>query len=260
MELRRLSFLVLFLTACVAFVQVGPAVATELADAVRAGNVDRVVLLLDSGADPNERSPYNGPLHEAARIGSAEIASMLIKAGADVELSGFGGAHPLHSAVMAGQVKVVSVLLGNGAKVDSLDNTGRTPLLSFMSGRVSDVDTLIALLESGANPNLLDGLTPYHPLDYAAMQDRADAADLLIAFGANMNAMDNLYGETPLHYAISASRYATAGNYEVAELLITRGADVNAKNAKGLTPLDYAKHYVPNAGLLHFLLIRAGAK
>jgi ankyrin repeat protein len=260
MELRQSSFLVSFFAAFLAFVQPLPAVATDLADAVKAGNIDRVVLLLDAHADPNKRSSYNGPLHEAARIGSAEIASILIKAGADVELPGYGGLRPLHTATMAGQAEVVSILLANGAKVDALDNTGRTPLLSFMSGHVGDVETLIALLEGGADPNLLDGPTPYHPLDYAAMQDRADAAELLIAFGANMNAKDNLYGETPLHYAISASRYATAGNYEVAELLITRGADVNAKNAKGLTPLDYAKHYVPNAGLLHFLLIKAGAK
>lgn len=260
MELRQSSFLVSFFAAFIAFAQPGPAAATELVDAVRAGSIDRIVLLLDSDADPNKRSSYNGPLHEAARIGSAEITSILIKAGADVELPGYGGVRPLHAAAMAGQAEVVSILLTNGAKVDALDNTGRTPLLSFMSGDVGDVDTLIALLEGGADPNRLDGPTPYHPLDYAAMHGRVDAADLLIAFGANMNAIDNLRGETPLHYAIAACQFAPAGHLEVAQLLIDRGADVNARDAKGLTPLDYAKRYVPNAGLLHFLLIRAGAK
>lgn len=188
MELRRSSFQVFCFAAMIAFHQIGPALASDLIDAVRAGNVGRVVQLLDSGADPNKRSSYIGPLHVAARTGSTEIAAILIRAGADVELPGFGGGHPLHSAVLAGHAKVVAILLANGAKVDSLDNTGRTPLLAFMSGKVADVSTLIALLDGGADPNLLDGPVPYHPLDYAAMHGRADVADLLIAFGADMNA------------------------------------------------------------------------
>ena len=260
MELRRSSFPVFCFAAMIAFHQIGPALATDLVDAVRAGNVARVELLLDSGADPNKRSSYNGPLHDAARIGSAEITTILIKAGADVELSGFGGVRPLHSAALAGQAKVVSILLKSGAKVDSRDNTGRTPLLSFTSGNVGDVSTLIALLQGGANPNLLDGPVPFHPLDYAAMQGRADVADLLIAFGADMNAKDNLYGETPLHQTIAAGEFAPRGHLDVARLLIDRGADVNAKDAIGLTPLDHAKRYAPNAGLLHLLLTGAGAR
>ncbi|MGZ8921607.1 MAG: ankyrin repeat domain-containing protein [Limisphaerales bacterium] len=257
MELRRSNFPVFCFAAMIAFHQIGPALATDLIDAVRAGNVARVGILLDSGADPNKRPSYNGPLHDAARMGSAEITTILIKAGADVELSGFGGIRPLHSAAMAGQAKVVTILLKSGAKVDSRDNTGRTPLLSFMSGHTADVSTLIALLEAGADPNLLDGPVPYHPLDYAAMHGRADVTELLIAFGADMNAKDNLYGGTPLHYAIW---FAPQGHLEVAELLINRGADVNAKDANGLTPLDHAKRNAPNAGLLQLLLIEAGAK
>src|SRR4026208_2011393 len=103
MELRRSSFLVFCFAPIVAIFLIGPALATELVDAVRAGNADRVVQLLDSGADPNKRSPYNGPLHEAARMGSTDITTILIRAGADVELPGFGGVRPLHSATMAGQ-------------------------------------------------------------------------------------------------------------------------------------------------------------
>ena len=75
-----------------------------------------------------------------------------------------------------------------------------------------------------------------------------------------MNAKDNLFGGTPLHYAIANCKFALKSHMEVAQLLIKRGADVNAKDANGLTPLDYAKRFAPNAGLLQMLLVQAGAK
>jgi hypothetical protein len=62
-----------------------------------------------------------------------------------------------------------------------------------------------------------------------------EVAELLIAKGADVNAKDE--GEwTPLHSA------AYWGEKEIAELLIAKGADVNAKNDVGITPLDWAIH------------------
>ena len=46
----------------------------------------------------------------------------------------------------------------------------------------------------------------------------------------------NNHGETPLHIA------AREGHIDIAELLINKGADVNAKNNYGKTPFDYAKN------------------
>jgi hypothetical protein len=51
-------------------------------------------------------------------------------------------------------------------------------------------------------------------------------------------------GFTPLHYA------ARGGRNEIAELLISKGADVNAKNDEGKTPLDRAKYKPETAALL----------
>ena len=54
-----------------------------------------------------------------------------------------------------------------------------------------------------------------------------------------MNAKNEL-GETPLHFA------ALEGRKEIAELLITKGADVNSRTRDGLTPLDRAIKYQRN--------------
>ena len=59
-------------------------------------------------------------------------------------------------------------------------------------------------------------------------------AELLIAKGADVNAKVAIWGRTPLHFA------AWNGHKEVAELLIENGAEVNAKDNYGRTPLDLA--------------------
>ena len=60
-----------------------------------------------------------------------------------------------------------------------------------------------------------------------------EVAALLIAKGADVNAKND-FGVTPLYGA------ASGGHKEVAELLIANGADVNVKSNFGETPLDLA--------------------
>jgi ankyrin repeat protein len=52
--------------------------------------------------------------------------------------------------------------------------------------------------------------------------------------GVDVDEKDDLWGRTPLHIA------AEEGHKEIAELLIAKGASVNAQNVGGLTPLDFA--------------------
>ena len=58
-----------------------------------------------------------------------------------------------------------------------------------------------------------------------------EIAEILITEGADVNAGGQM---TPLHYA------ASVGNKEIAELLIDNGADVNAQSFVGMTPLREA--------------------
>ena len=67
-------------------------------------------------------------------------------------------------------------------------------------------------------------------LHRAAYGSHKEIAELLITNGVNVNAKNDA-AETPLHLATTR---------EIAELLIANGADVNATTNRGTTPLDWA--------------------
>ena len=68
----------------------------------------------------------------------------------------------------------------------------------------------------------------------AAWEGNIKAIEQHWAAGKDVNAKDDLYGDTPLLWA------AGFGHKEVVGMLITKGADVNAKSGGGWTPLHYA--------------------
>ena len=71
------------------------------------------------------------------------------------------------------------------------------------------------------------------PLHSAAERDCLKNIDTLISKSADVNSKD-FKGITPLHIAVNSDRA------NAAELLISRGADINAKNFEGETPLHSA--------------------
>jgi ankyrin repeat protein len=102
--------------------------------------------LLDRGADPNSPSRNRQsvtPLHSAASSDNVEIASALIKKGADVNAKQQGGYTPLHSAVQNGSSEMVELLIRNGADCSSRSDAGQTP--NEVPNRKSSekVDTLL---------------------------------------------------------------------------------------------------------------------
>jgi ankyrin repeat protein len=71
-----------------------------------------------------------------------------------------------------------------------------------------------------------------------------------LAIGADVNAK-NSRGQTPLHFA------AFYNDTELAEMLIDNGADVNAKNSRGQTPLHLAA-YCGHTSLAKMLIDKGG--
>ena len=88
-------------------------------------------------------------------------------------------------------------------------------------------------LANGATVNDLDPEHGGTPLLWAAAAGRAEAIELLIGRGADVNAVDR-DGGTALHAA------AFLGHEKAVDVLIRNGAKVNATNGRGNTPLDGA--------------------
>lgn len=88
-----------------------------------------------------------------------------------------------------------------------------------------------------ADPELADVKNIYGltPLHRSALYGRTKVVEILIGKGADINAKDQLYGDTPLHKAV------WNGHIETVKFLVSKGANVNAKDKKGRTPLYYAK-------------------
>ena len=85
----------------------------------------------------------------------------------------------------------------------------------------------IRLIEGGADINAGDSEHGVLPLSRAAARNSVDVAKVLISKGADVNAKDK-HDHTPLYFA------AKIDSVEVANLLISKGADINAKDVKAI--------------------------
>ena len=157
----------------------------------RPAHHDALVLLLDAGANPNERDKRKmTPLHRLANWGDATTAVMLLEAGADIEAKDERGATPLHRATTNDEREYASVLLEHGAELEARDRDGDTPLhWALRSGRDA---TVKFLMDAGADVNAL-----------------------------------NASNQTPLHAAMRSSWRSSAK--ERVAWLLERGADPNAR-------------------------------
>jgi ankyrin repeat protein len=91
------------------------------------------------------------------------------------------------------------------------------------------------------------------PLFDAALRGDIPAMKALIKQGAKPTE-GNVYGNTPLHYALlRTSMERRQGRAKVVAFLVSQGANVNAKNGTGVTPLMEAVN-IGDTGAAKFLL------
>ena len=265
---------------------------TALHSAVSRGHPDVVQLLIDAGADIEARNNFgHSPLLVASSKGKLSIVKLLVKAGAELcatdyrdtcltLAAGYGhtetvrylaglqdldvnhaehgdftalhnavyGVHWHYSGVPEGYPDVVQVLIDAGADIEAKDDMGRSPLLhACCKGNLGIVKMLV---EGGASVRATDNESETC-LTLAAHHGHTETVRYLAGLpevDINHKVMNK---HTALHRAL-LTRHSG-----VVQVLIDAGADIEATNHMGRSPLLVATEGV-NAVYLK-MLVEAGA-
>jgi ankyrin repeat protein len=236
---------------------------TPLALAAAFGTREAVDVLLGAGADVRGRNRAGlTALHVAWR--DAALVRLLLEKGADVHARTELGATPLQ---IAGTEAVVAILLEEGADPDAAENRGVTPLVA--AAGVGNTAVAKLLLAHGANPNAFakgEGQKTVTPLMGAAHNGDEELTRLLLARHVDVNAVsppsDGTVKHGPVIFgSLTALHLAVVdGNLAVVKLLLNAGASVDARDARGLTPLAWAVGTDrPDARIVRMLLDRGAS-
>jgi len=231
-------------------------------EAARKGTVQDVEYFIKKGVDVNVKDDwYRTPLHEAASYNSdIEILKYLVSQGANINAKDDESYTPLHNSAACSKMEILKYLVYQGANVNAQDKWGRTPLdvantkenRNFLRDVTEPMKTYISVYKSlheaaergtirdvryffqkGVNVNTKtdDGDTPLHR---AAESNSNVVVSYLVYSQADVNAKNN-DDWTPLHLAAMYN-----ADKIVLNDLISQGADVNARDQWGQTPLDVA--------------------
>jgi ankyrin repeat protein len=242
--------------------------STPLLFAARVGDVASAKLLIAAGADVNDQlADRTSALILAAHSGQGPVAEFLLEKGADPNNAEIGYT-ALHAAVLRGDLSLLKALLARGANPNTRitkgtplrrDPTdfylpatliGATPLL--LAAKFLEVDMIRALAAGGADLKLTmpNGATPLMlaagmgsnlnqsrrgiaRVDFGKVEPQSrvlEGVNAVLGLNVDPNTA-NQAGDTALHTA------ASLGYNTVVRLLAEHGANVNAKNKRGVTPL-----------------------
>ena len=160
---------------------------SPVADAAMTGDLAAVRTLLSDGADVNApQGDGMTALHWAARSANADLAGLLLQAGADVgAVTRIGAYTPLLLASEVGSAHVVRLLLADGAEQTATtdDVGGATPL--HLAAGAGGAEAVRLLLEHGGDADAREARWGQTPLMYAAARGREAAVRALLEGGAD---------------------------------------------------------------------------
>lgn len=202
-------------------------------------SADTAMVLLNNGAKVNALTSsahncHESVLHCAVRANAVHCVRLFAAEGADVCQVEPSGASPLHLAADLGQAQCLKVML----EVQTLEVNCRTKEKEMtalhLAAEGGYCDCIELLLEKGGDSRLRNhrGQTPLH---LAARAQAVDCVESLLRKGADPNVGDG-DKRSALHSAVGKA----ARSNDIIEVLISWGADVNARDQYGYTPLHIA--------------------
>ena len=215
--------------------------SSEIGDASIKGHIEGIRLLLEHGARVDNPSSY---LQEAVAYCQPRSVAFWLDYGAEQKSNDYRyfGRTLLMEAAMTGCFESVRLLVEYGADIHATDYRKATPLM--YAAATGNVEMIEYLLSKGADLNKVDALN-CTLLHYAAKGGGYEAIPFLLSKGLAVDARDK-YKRTPLMLSVE---YVCNEMYDdgisvkaapTVKTLIAHGANVNAGDFEGMTPLMFA--------------------
>ena len=173
------------------FSQIGFAGESEIIEAAKSGNAEKVKILLKD--DPSLiRTVDSGmgatALHWALIYGKKEVIKAILAYDPDVNTTEAHSGTTMHWAAHFDDAENIRWLLDRGAEIDHVNQYGRTPLL--VAARRGCINVAKILLDRGAdiNAKVKDGSTALH---IAARNGHTEIIDLFLAKGLDPGIKNN---------------------------------------------------------------------
>ena len=204
---------------------------TSLMQASEMGHHNVVELLLAKDADPNIFDCYQKTaLHYSCSNGHYSIVALLLDHNADPNPNGTGET-PLIIAFRKRDYKIMKLLLKKGADVNGLIDNCRTIVMSASSKGYQDIVELC--LNYNCDLNITDEFG-WTALTLACVNDHVNIVELLLNAGASPNVKRGNNGQTGLILV------SNKGYFEIAKLLLLKGADPSITDINQNTALHYS--------------------
>ncbi|QYT02986.1 Protein SSH4 [Trichoderma simmonsii] len=195
-----------------------------------------ITILIQAGAEVNSHVPDLGSaLQSAAFCSNLEATEVLFRHGAkldedeDIYRPGGTAGGALQSAAMAGNQKLVEMLIDNGANVNRVGAWGGTALNVSISN--VNIDLISCLLDRGADPAIHAGYntSTLHHLAGHYVPDSAKASAMLQLVLERRGAGVNL---NPYPYGTPLQQACFSGKRDKARILLSAGADILAESGQ----------------------------
>ncbi|WP_028581965.1 ankyrin repeat domain-containing protein [Desulfogranum japonicum] len=228
--------------------------AHDLFYAVQKGDLVLLEKMLAFGVNPNARDEHGSTLlmHVARKNQyqkqlfelSEQVTQLLLKYGADTELTTKHDETALLLAISTGNTNVANTLIKAHANIDTMTEDGRTPLLAAIQKNSNDI--ALALLSEGADPNRYKNTGRFSkaPLLFAAQHNNPELIRALFKTGAKL--------QTGSKDLCDILKYA-AQHHEILQVIMESGVDLNVQCSPYYHPLDIVvRHGTPKS--IHYLL------